>query len=55
LIRWYEDEHYELFNLDNDIGEAHDLASSHPELVEKLKTKLADRLRETGAVIPERR
>jgi len=40
LVEFYEDGRTELYDLSNDIGEAHDLAASMPDKVQELKAKL---------------
>ncbi|RMF87222.1 MAG: sulfatase, partial [Planctomycetota bacterium] len=52
LIYYHEDGHYELYNVAEDVGERHDLASSMPERVEAMKTRLHAWLKETGAKFP---
>src|SRR5699024_12575611 len=54
LIRCCEDEHCELYDLEQDVGEQHDLAAALPEVVEELRDALARHLREVGALIPQR-
>jgi arylsulfatase A len=54
LIHFYEDDHYELFNLKDDISEKNDLVNSYPAKVEELKRVLQDWLRETGAQFPKK-
>src|SRR5699024_6473772 len=54
LIRFFEDEHCELYDLEQDVGEQHDLAAALPEVVEELRDALARHLREVGALIPQR-
>ena len=49
LIRWYEDNRTELFNIKDDLSEKHDLADSNPEKVKELSAKLDAWLKETGA------
>jgi arylsulfatase A-like enzyme len=40
LLEYYENNTVQLFNLENDIGEQHDLSASEPEMVEKLRNML---------------
>ena len=40
LIEWYEDGTLELFDLANDIGEQHNVAPDHPDIVEELHARL---------------
>ncbi len=42
LIEFFEDRHVELYNLHDDIGETHDLAPTHPDIVAELHTLLID-------------
>jgi arylsulfatase A-like enzyme len=49
LIKHYEDESFELYNLKNDLSEENDLSKKKPERVKELNTKLVDWLKETGA------
>ncbi len=53
LIRYYEDEHFELFNLAEDMAEQNDLSESMPEKVKELDRVLADWLQSSGALLPE--
>lgn len=52
LIYYYEDQHFELFNISNDIGEKNNLAFRHPELVKQLAKDLGEYLRNSGAQRP---
>ena len=40
LLHYYEDDHVELFNLGDDLGESTDLAKSRPEVAGKLRKQL---------------
>ena len=42
----------ELYNLSEDLGEQHDVASSHPEIVRELARALSERLRKWDAGMP---
>ncbi len=53
LIVYHEDGRQELYNLADDIGEQHDLATQYPEKAAALKKNLDRWLKETGAVFPE--
>jgi len=53
LMEFFEDEHMELYNLREDIGENHDLAEMEPQLAEKLKGMLTDWRQSVEAKIPE--
>jgi arylsulfatase A-like enzyme len=52
LIRFYEDERVELYNLKDDLSETKDLAKVHPEKAEALRLRLNAWLKETGAKFP---
>ena len=49
LIERYEDGRVHLYNLKNDIGEHHDLASSMPEKVTQMRKKLHFWYKDVGA------
>ena len=53
LIRFFEDEHCKLYDLDADISEEHDLAAEMPETRERLLRELDEHLRDTNALIPQ--
>ncbi len=40
LIEWFEDDHVELYQLDEDVGEAHDLRRHRPEKTAELRDRL---------------
>ena len=52
LIEFYDDNHVELYNLADDIGEATDLAESLPEKAAALRAMLAAWREEAGALMP---
>ena len=53
LLRWFGNPNtHELYNLREDIGETNNLASSDPDLVEKLDALIDGFLEETGALYP---
>jgi hypothetical protein len=52
LIRRYDDNSLELFDLANDIGEKRNLAAEKPELAAKLDGQLTDWLKATAAQMP---
>ena len=54
LIRFFEDDHLELYNLRTDLGEEHDLAKANPDVAGKLNTILDRWLAQVGAKIPHR-
>ena len=55
LIHNYDDDSYELYDLESDISEKNDLAATKPELVEELSKQLSAWLEETKAGIPTKR
>lgn len=52
LILFFEDDHAELYNLKDDIGETRDLASSQPAKAAALLERLQSWLRDTKAQLP---
>jgi arylsulfatase A-like enzyme len=57
LIKWYETNHqcpdeYELFDLEQDIGESTNVASLHPDLVKELAAEIDKVIEHTGAKMP---
>ncbi|UMB62043.1 sulfatase [Lutibacter sp. A80] len=52
LIHYYEDGHKELYDLENDIEEANNIAENNPETVKYLDEKLFNYLNEVGARFP---
>ena len=52
LIRNYDDDSLELYDLQSDIGEKNNLAEQTPDLAKRLADKLDTWLRETGARLP---
>ncbi len=54
LIKWYDDDSMELYNLADDIGESRNLAESSPAAVARLAGKLDEWLKETDAKFPVR-
>ena len=52
LIRNYDNDSLELYDLENDIGETKSLVEQSPELAKRLAEKLDDWLRESGASLP---
>ncbi len=55
LIRFYEDDHQELYDLLNDPGEHQDLSDSLLEQVGRMGSRLDTWLQETGALLPEKK
>ena len=52
LIKWWEDDNYELYNLFEDIGETTNVAMENRDRVEELSSKLQEKLHEMDAKIP---
>ncbi|TWU20746.1 sulfatase [Bythopirellula polymerisocia] len=52
LIEWYEDQHLELFNLDQDIGEHHNLLRCNPKTANELHLRLVRWREEVGGQMP---
>jgi arylsulfatase A-like enzyme len=52
LIRWFEDDRFELFDVVRDPGETRDLATAEPARVAALQTELQTWLRDVGAKLP---
>lgn len=52
LIEFYEDDHVELYNLKDDLAEAHDLAQAQPERAAQLRKQLDDWRRSVAAKMP---
>ncbi|MCL3780728.1 DUF4976 domain-containing protein [Prolixibacteraceae bacterium JC049] len=52
LIYWYKDQHFELFNIKEDIGEQVNLADTNKEKVKELAAKLGQYLRSVDAQRP---
>jgi arylsulfatase A-like enzyme len=52
LIEFLDDNHVELYNLREDIGEQHDLAASQPAKTEELRARLHAWRKEVGAQMP---
>lgn len=53
LIEFFEDDVVELYHLRDDIGELHDIAADHPEVVKDMKERLTDWRESVGAIIPK--
>lgn len=49
LIEFYQDDHVELYDLKNDIGERNDLARGNPRLAERMRKKLTEWRKSVGA------
>jgi len=52
LIKYYDDDSLQLYDLSQDIGEKRNLAAQSPELAARLAAKLESWLRETDAKLP---
>ena len=52
LIKRYDDSSFELFNLEDDLGETNDLSAEMPEKVEELDAALQSWLEAVGAKLP---
>jgi len=55
LLEFFEDGHLELYDLKNDLGEEHNLATQRPELAQQLHEKLVAWRTAIKAPMPERR
>ena len=53
LIKWYDDESVELYNLVDDLSEKNDLSQKMPRKAADLRRKLEAWLAESGAAMPE--
>lgn len=53
LLKFYETSDLQLYNLQEDIGEEHDLADSRPQQRDKLKRQLEEWLEKTEAPLPQ--
>lgn len=53
LIYFYENEQAELYNLENDIGEEHDLSNEDPAKTNQLKVQLFEYLKSVNARFPK--
>jgi arylsulfatase A len=54
LIKFYDDNSVELYNLSDDIGEKTDLSKKFPEKAKQMEKKLDKWLKYTGAKLPKR-
>jgi arylsulfatase A-like enzyme len=52
LVEFYADNHVELYNLKEDVGEKHDLAAQMPAKAAELRQQLHDRRQAVGAQMP---
>jgi arylsulfatase A-like enzyme len=55
MIYFYENDEYELYNLDKDISESINLVGQHPELVLELNTYMQNWLHKTKSAQPKRK
>ena len=55
LIYWYEAEQFELYNLQNDIGESNNLINSHSEIAQRLANNLQQWMTAVDAQLPLRK
>lgn len=55
LLKFYEQNRFELYNLTHDISESHDLTKVHPNIARKLRSQLEDTLSEMNARFPSER
>ncbi len=53
LLYFYEDDHTELYDLTADIGEQSDLSTAAPKVARRLKSQLANYLKDVGARLPK--
>ncbi|MEM7511980.1 MAG: sulfatase [Bacteroidota bacterium] len=53
MIKFYEEETVELYDLENDLSEKFELSSEHPDIVKELESSLADWLASTQAKTPK--
>ncbi|MHC4117278.1 MAG: sulfatase [Planctomycetota bacterium] len=53
LIKWYDDDSVELYNLADDLSEKNDLSEKMPRKASELKRKLEAWLAESGAAMPQ--
>jgi len=53
LIRFFEDDHLELYDLDNDLSEQNDLALVKPQIAAELNAMLSEWLLDVSAIIPQ--
>ncbi len=52
MIYFYNDQHHELYNIKEDIGESNNLAIEHPNKVKSLSISLSNYLRNATAARP---
>ena len=54
LIKWYEDDSVELYDLSKDISEKKNIAKTEPAVAARMKSDLEAWLKANNAVMPER-
>ena len=54
LLKFYDDDSVELYNLKNDISESNDLAAAMPDKAKQLRSDLEAWLKKTNASQPQR-
>jgi len=52
LVYFHQDQHFELYDLEHDLGEANDLAGAHPEVLARLRARLHEVLERHAAGMP---
>ncbi|MCB1276767.1 sulfatase [Prosthecobacter sp.] len=52
LLEFFEDDHVELYNLKDDLGEEHEISKDHPEKVKELRDQLHGWRESVGAALP---
>ena len=55
LLEYFENGSVQLFDLENDLGEQHDISKENPEMTQKLLKMLQDWRKETDAKMPQRK
>ena len=53
LLHFYEDDHYEFYNLKTDVGETKDISTVEPEKFKSVKEKMEAELKRLNAKFPE--
>lgn len=52
LVEFFDDDHVELYDLKNDVGERHDLSTAMPEKAKELRARLSAWRKAVGAQLP---
>ncbi len=55
LLRFFEDEHVELYDLLQDISESFDISGAQPQRAKEMKELLDNWIQETGGILPQKR